>query len=146
MVGAGDDTFFLVNERFELEIILKIIECIKKLDYIVIEGFKFSNYPKISTTEVTDDFTISNVDVFEINDEDVINLVNLVEERTYGLIPGSDCGNCGYDNCLDMARDIIKGKISEDKCKMKKLDEVQLFIGDKMVPLNPFVQDFMKKV
>lgn len=145
VVGAGDDTFFLVNERFELEIILKIIECIKKLDYIVIEGFKFSNYPKISTTEVTDDFTISNVDVFEINDEDVINLVNLVEERTYGLIPGSDCGNCGYDNCLDMARDIIKGKISEDKCKMKKLDEVQLFIGDKMVPLNPFVQDFMKK-
>lgn len=145
VVGSGEDTFFLVNERFELEKILKIISSIKELDYIVIEGFKFSNYPKISTTEFTDDFTISNVNVFEINDDDVTNLVDLVEERTYGLIPGSNCGNCGCENCLDMARAIVKGKISEDKCKMKKLDEVQLFIGDKMIPLNPFVQDFMKK-
>jgi len=145
VVGSGESTFFQINQRFELEKIIKTISSIKELDYIIVEGFKFINYPKISTTDVTDDFTITNVNVFEIKDDDIVSLVDLVEERTYGLISGSNCGNCGYDNCEDMARAIIKGNASEDQCKMKKLNEVQLFIGDKMIPLNPFVQDFLKK-
>lgn len=145
VVGSGESTFIQISAKLELEKILKRMNCIKELDYIIIEGFKFSYYPKISTTEAKDDFTIENVDVFEMGDDDISPLVDLVEERTYGLIPNADCRNCGYENCLEMARDIIKGKISEEKCKMKKLNEVQLFIGDKMIPLNPFVQDILKK-
>ncbi len=145
VVGSGESTFFLINKKLKLEKILKIINFIEELDYLIIEGFKFVNYPKISTTKVKDDYTIKNVDVFQLKEKEIIPLVDLVEERTYGLIPNLDCGNCGYENCLDMTRAIIKGEISQTKCKMKKFDEVQLYVGDKPIPLNPFVQDILKK-
>lgn len=145
IVGSGESTFFIVNEQLPLEKILKIIGNTRELDYVVIEGFKFSIYPKISTTDAKDDFTITNIDVFNITPDEIISLVDLVEKRTYDIIPGADCGECGYEDCLEMAKSIISGDSSEDVCKMRKLREVELYIGDKKIPLNPFVQDFIKK-
>ncbi len=145
VVGSGKSTFFMVNEQLSLENILKNISNITELDYVVIEGFKSSNYPKVSTTEVKDDFTITNVDVFKIKPEDVVSIVDLVEERSYDIIPGADCGECGYKDCIELSKAIIQGKTSADKCKMRKLKEVELYIGNKKIPLNPFVQDFIKK-
>lgn len=146
VVGTGEHTTtFIVNEKMDLEKILKNIKFLMDLDYVVIEGFKFAHYPKVSTTEVKDEYTIENVDVFNFNDKDLGPLVDLVEERTYGLISNADCGNCGYENCMDMAQNIIKGETSEEQCKMKKFNEVELFVQDKNVPLNPFVQDILKK-
>jgi molybdopterin-guanine dinucleotide biosynthesis adapter protein len=145
VVGSGENTFFMIKGGLELEEILKIIVHIKELDYLIIEGFKSSKYPKISTTNAKDDFTIVNVDVFEMSNDDVSSLTDLVEERTYSRISDANCGECGFENCLEMAKTIIKGETSEEECKMKKLREVQLFIGDKMIPLNPFVQDLIKK-
>jgi molybdopterin-guanine dinucleotide biosynthesis protein B len=83
--------------------------------------------------------------VFQTREEDIPPLVDLVEERTYSMIHYGNCGECGYDNCLDMARAIIRGETSEMKCKMKKIMEVELYIGDEPIHLNPFVQDFIKK-
>lgn len=145
VVGSGESTFFTINEQIPLETILKIIGNTRELDYVTIEGFKFSNYPKVSTTDVKDDFTIANVDVFNVKPEDVVSLVDLLEERTYDIIPGADCGECGFENCLEMSKAIIRGDASQDACKMRKLREVELYIGDKKIPLNPFVQDFIKK-
>lgn len=95
VVGSGESTFFLINEAIELDKILKSIKNLEDLDYVIIEGFKHVDYPKISTTGDEDDFTITSVDVFNMDPEDVIPLADLVEERSYGLIPGSDCGECG---------------------------------------------------
>ena len=145
VVGSGENTFFMIKGGMELEKILKIINYIKKVDYLIIEGFKFSKYPKISTTEAKDDFTLANVDVFEMSNNDVSSLTDLVEKRTYNRIYDANCGECGFENCLEMAKAIIRGETSEEVCKMKKLGEVQLSIGDKMIPLNPFVQDLIKK-
>ena len=145
VVGSGENTFFLLKDKLELDKILKIINNMKELDYLIIEGFKFANYPKISTNKIQDDFTITSVDVFQTQEEDIPPLVDLVEERTYSMIPYGNCGECGYDNCLDMARAIIRGETSEMKCKMKKIMEVELYIGDEPIHLNPFVQDFIKK-
>lgn len=145
VVGSGERTFFLLNERMDLDKILKKIKFLHDLDFVIVEGFKFASYPKISTTEKKDDFTIKSVDVFNLKDEDISSLADLVEKRTYGFISDTDCGNCGYNTCLDMAKGIVKGEISEEKCKMKKFDEVKLFIEDKNIPLNPFVQDILKK-
>jgi molybdopterin-guanine dinucleotide biosynthesis protein B len=52
VVGSGESTFFIINEQLPLETILKIMGNTQELDYVVIEGFKFSNYPKISTTPI----------------------------------------------------------------------------------------------
>ncbi len=146
VVGTGDtSTSFIVSEKMGLEKILKNIKTLMDLDYVVIEGFKFSHYPKISTTDAGDEYTIKNVDVFNIKEEDISPLVDLVEKRTYGLIADMNCGECGYENCLDMAQHIVKGEVSEEKCKMKKFNEVELFVQDKNIPLNPFVQNIVKK-
>jgi len=145
VVGSGETTFFMVNEQLSLEKILKLIGNTQELDYVVIEGFKFSNYPKISTIAKKDDFTITNVDVFNVTPDEIVSLVDLVEERTYDVIPGSNCGECGYEDCLDMAKAIIRGETQEKSCKMRKLREVELYIGDVKIPLNPFVQDFIKE-
>lgn len=145
VVGSGKSTFFLFNDEMDLEKILKIIGNVKELDFLIIEGFKSKNYAKISTIDAKDEFTVANVDVFHMEKEDIIPLVDLVEERSYGVIPGSDCGECGFENCLEMAKAIVRGDASESICKMKKLREVELHIGDQKIPLNPFVQDFLKK-
>jgi molybdopterin-guanine dinucleotide biosynthesis protein B len=145
VVGSGESTSFLINEKMDLEKILRKIKCLQELDYVIIEGFKFAHYPKLSTTPVKDEYTIKTVDVFNLKEEDIGPLVDLVEERTYGLISNTNCGECGYPTCNEMAQAIIKGETSEDKCKMKKYDEVELFIQDKNIPLNPFVQDILKK-
>lgn len=145
VVGSGESTFFIVNEQLPLEKILKIIGNTRELDYVVIEGFKFSSYPKISTTDANDDFTITNIDVFNLKPDTIISLVDLVEKRTYDVIPGVNCGECGYKDCVEMAKAIIRGDASEETCKMRKLMDVELYIGDKKIPLNPFVQDFIKK-
>lgn len=145
VVGSGKKTFVVINKEMELEKIIKEITFLNDLDYLIIEGFKFAEYPKISTTETKDEYTITNVDVFNLKPEDLISLVDLVEKRTYGIISNTDCGYCGYPTCRDMARAIVKGETSEEKCKMKKFQEVELFIEDKNIPLNPFVQDILKK-
>lgn len=146
VVGSGESTTFIINEKMDLEKILKNIRYLEELDFVIIEGFKFANYPKISTDPaVKDKYTIENVDVFKLKDEDIISLVDLVEQRTYGFISNTDCGNCGYQSCLEMAQAITKGEISEEDCKMKKINEVELYIQDENIPLNPFVQDILKE-
>lgn len=138
-------TTFIIDGKMDLEEILINIKRLMNLDYVVIEGFKFSHYPKIATTEAKDEYTIKNVDVFSLKKEDIGPLVDLVEERTYDLILNMNCGECGYENCLNMAQHIVKGEVSEEKCKMKKFRKVELLIKDKNIPLNPFVQDIIKK-
>jgi molybdopterin-guanine dinucleotide biosynthesis protein B len=144
VVGSGENTFFLIKGEMELDRIIRMVERITEPDFIIIEGLKHSNYSKISTTEAKDEFTITNVNVFELEDEEIGPLVDLLEKRSYGIIPYADCGACEYENCLEMARAIVRGEASEEDCKMRKLMEVELFIGKERVPLNPFVQDFIK--
>lgn len=145
VVGSGERTFIIINEKMELEKIINKITFLKDLDYLIIEGFKFAKYPKISTTTTKDEYTITNVDVFNLKPDEITSLVDMVEKRTYGLISNTNCGYCGYESCQDMAQAIVKGETSEEICKMKKFQEVELFIEDKNIPLNPFVQDILKK-
>lgn len=144
VVGSGANTFFLLKGEMDLEKIINMVEKIKDPDYIVIEGLKHSNYSKISTTNEKDNFTITSVNVFEMEKGDIVPLVDLIEERSYGIIPYADCGECGFENCQEMAEALVKGEAAEATCKMRKITEAKLFIGDQRVPLNPFVQDFIK--
>lgn len=145
VIGAGERTFITINEETSLEKIIKYIKFMKNLDFLIIEGFKSEKYAKISTTPVKDEYTITSVDVFNLNPDKIPSLVDLAEKRTYGLISNTNCGYCGYETCQGLAKAIVKGEASEDQCKMKKFYEVELFIEDKNIPLNPFVQDILKK-
>lgn len=144
VVAAGDDTFFMFKESLELNNILEIIEKIKKVDFIVIEGFKNSNFAKISVTDFEDEFTLKKVDPFQINQEELESLVDLIEDRSFGTFSQMNCGECGYEGCFDMAQAVVRGEADEKDCFMKKVKNVELKMGGIEIPMNPFVQKFVK--
>lgn len=145
VVGAGsDETFFILNRDMGLETIINCVECLNKLDYLVLEGYKLANYAKISTSPLDDPFVLAQVDVSTLNKESVENLTDLIEERSFGKLANIDCGECGYENCRQMALAIINGKTKESNCVMKKSSDVKIKIDGNPIPMNPFVNKFMR--
>lgn len=144
VVGSADETFFTLNERLELYEILNMIECMKKLDFLVIEGFKYSNYAKISVTDFKDEFTIKQVNALEINEDELKSLVDLIEERSYSKLPELNCKECGFERCKDFAKAVAKGEITEKACTMKKEKSMELKVDGVSIPMNPFVQTFVR--
>jgi molybdopterin-guanine dinucleotide biosynthesis protein B len=144
VIGSADETFFLINQKLDIENLLTRTECLLNLDYMVIEGLKYSNYAKISVSSFEDEFTIAKVNAKEITDEGLKELVDLIEKRAYGMLPYMDCKDCGFENCKDMAKAAAMGKVSEQVCVMKKMKDIELKVDGKPVPLNPFVQAFVQ--
>lgn len=143
IVGVGATTFFNVKQDMDLDRLLFLIEIIDNVDFVVIEGFKNYNYPKIATShDVVDEYTIKEVNSFEITPEEIEKLIDLIEEKGYGIVPTLYNDNCGYNNGDEIAKKIINGDIN-----IPELDsvDVTLSIDGKVIGLNSFVSDFMKK-
>ena len=99
VVGIGGRTYFNINERFDLERILFLIKLIENPDFVVIEGFKAYPYAKIATCEeVKDEYTIKVVNSFEITDDELLELVDLVEERSYDILETLFVNECGKES------------------------------------------------
>ena len=144
VIGSGNETFFLIDQRLDIENLLTRSECLINLDFMVIEGFKFSNYAKISVSDFEDEFTITKVDPKEIEGSSLNELVDLIEKRAYSILPNMNCKDCGFDSCKDMARAAAKGEVTDQVCLMKKMKEIELKVDGKPVPMNPFVQTFIQ--
>jgi molybdopterin-guanine dinucleotide biosynthesis protein B len=142
--GVGEETVFIVDEALELDDIIRKMECLRDLDFLVLEGFKKSPYPKIATSELPGPLVLARVEVDKVDEEELKGLADLVETRTFGLLANMDCQECGYGSCQEMSEAVVQGETSEDVCVMKKLDNVMLSIDGNKVPLNPFVQKFVK--
>lgn len=144
VIGSADESVFLINQKFDIENLLTRSECLLNLDYAVIEGFKYSNYAKISVSDFEDEFTIAKVDAKEIDDKSLKKLVDLVEERAYGMLPYMNCKDCGFESCKDLAKSVAKGEANEQVCVMKKMKNIELKVDGKPVPMNPFVQTIVQ--
>jgi len=144
VIGSADETFFLINQKLDIENLLTRSECLLNLDYMVIEGLKYSNYAKISVSDFEDEFTIAKINAKEIDDKGLKELVDLIEERAYGILPYMDCKDCGFESCKDMAKAVAEGKTTEQICVMKKMKDIELKVDGKPVPMNPFVQTFVQ--
>ncbi len=145
VVGAGgEETFFIVNKDMNLEKIINSVEQLNELDFLVLEGYKPANYAKISTSPLDDPFSLAQVDVRELDEESIGKLADLVEERSFGKLPNMNCGDCGYENCHEMALAMVKGEAKEDLCVMKQMEDVILKVNGNRVPLNPFVNKFIE--
>lgn len=143
VVGIGSTTFFNVKQEMELERILFLIKIMDDVDFVVIEGFKGCDYPKIATSpNLVDEYTIKEVNSFTITPEEIEDLTDLIEEKGYEIVNTLYDNGCGYNNGAEIAKDIIKGKIS-----IADLDsiDVTLSVDGKVVGLNEFVSDFMKQ-
>lgn len=143
VVGIGSTTFFNVRREMDLNRLLFLIKHMDDLDFVVIEGFKKYNYPKIITSpDVRDDYTIKEVDSFAIDAKGVEELADLIEERGHDIVDTLFANNCGFNNGEAIAAEIREGNL-----KVDNLDNVQsyLSIDDNVVGLNRFVSDYLKQ-
>jgi molybdopterin-guanine dinucleotide biosynthesis protein B len=146
VVGAGEETFLNIAEEMELDRIFNLMKYVKELDFVVFEGFKHSKYAKVSTSNYKDDFTIKNVDVRDLNDDDIELIVDMIEERSYGIYQSLDCKKCGFESCNAFQMAKVGGVAGKDiKCETEA-DDVVLKVEGFAIPMNPFVKSFVKNV
>ena len=143
VVGVGSTTFFNARKEMDLNRILFLIKHMDEFDFVIIEGYKSYNYPKIITSpNVRDEYTIKEVDSFTIDDEGISELADLIEERGHDIVDTLFANNCGFNDGEAIAAEIRKGNL-----KVEDIDEVHsyLSIDGKVVGLNHFVSDYLKQ-
>ena len=144
VIGIGGRTYFNINQRMELERLLFLIKLIDNPDFVVIEGFKSYPYAKVATCpEVEDEYTIKVVNSFEITDEEVLELVDLVEERAYDILDTLFVDECGYNDASIIGQAFAQGKLDYNPDTQA---EVNLAIDGINIGLNKFVSDYLKQV
>ncbi|WP_297981824.1 molybdopterin-guanine dinucleotide biosynthesis protein B [uncultured Methanobrevibacter sp.] len=144
VVGIGGRTYFNINQRMDLERLLFLIKLIDNPDFVVIEGFKSYHYAKIATCpEVEDEYTIKTVNSFEITDDEILDLVDLVEERSFDIIDTLFVDECGYNDAKLIAQAFASGKLDYNP---ETQAEVSLAIDGVNIGLNKFVSDYIKQV
>lgn len=88
-----------------------------------------------------------------INSKKTQELVDIVEKRIKPLIeigrtlrklPGLDCGDCDYKNCLELAEAIAERKATLKNCFALRGKGVTVQVDGKKVPMNQFVQDIVR--
>lgn len=142
VVGVGSTTFFNARKEHDLNRILYLLKHFDDFDFIVIEGYKSYNYPKIITSpDVRDKYTIKEVDSFTIDEKGVSELADLIEKRGHDIVDTLFANNCRYNDGAKIASDIRKGNLTVDE-----LDKTHsyLSIDGKVVGLNRFVSNYLK--
>lgn len=142
-VGIGNRTFFNIAEDLSLERVLFLIQLISSPDFIVIEGFKNYDYPKISTSpDLNDEFTLEIVNALNISDTEIKSLVDKIEKNTYDILDTVYASEYGLNDPNSIAKAIINNKITYEDTNHDK--KVYLTINEKIIGLNYFVDDFIK--
>ena len=143
VVGVGSTTFFNSRSEMDLNRILYLIKHMGDFDFVIIEGFKKYNYPKIITSpDVRDEYTIAEIDSFTITPEGVSELADLIEKRGHDIVDTLFANNCGFNNGETIASEIRNGNLS-----VEDLDKTHsyLSIDGKVVGLNRFVSKYLKE-
>ena len=143
VVGVGSTTFFNSRTEMDLNRILFLIKHMDNFDFVVIEGYKSYNYPKIITSpNVRDKYTICEVDSFTIDENGVSELADLIEQRGHDIVDTLFANNCGYND-----GEVIASKIRTGDLTVDELDKTHsyLSIDGKVVGLNRFVSDYLKQ-
>ncbi|SFL27460.1 molybdopterin-guanine dinucleotide biosynthesis protein B [Methanobrevibacter olleyae] len=144
VVGVGGRTYFNINERLDLERILFLIKLIENPDFVVIEGFKSYPYAKIATCEeAEDEYTISTVNSFEITDDELLDLVDLIEKRSYDILETLFVDECGYNDAKIIGQAFANGKLDYNP---ETQAELNLAIDGINIGLNKFVSNYIKQV
>jgi molybdopterin-guanine dinucleotide biosynthesis protein B len=143
VVGVGSTTFFNARQEMDLNRILFLIKHMDNFDFVIIEGYKSYNYPKIITSpDVRDEYTINEVDSFTIDENGISELADLIEERGHDIVDTLFANNCGFNDGEAIAAEIRQGNLTVDD-----LDKTHsyLSIDDHVVGLNRFVSDYLKQ-
>ena len=153
VAGIGKETFLKIDETIKLDEVLRFIKEFKSPDFVILEGFKESPYIKIATADYTnsDETIVKVVDVRKISDDtkendNIHELVDLIEERSYGLLQKLNCKKCSYDTCEEFRYAKIKGIAGKKIQCLTDVDTAVLKVNGEIIPMNPFVKNLVKNI
>ncbi|MFQ5867732.1 MAG: (Fe-S)-binding protein, partial [bacterium] len=122
------------------------------VDFIIVEGFKEKkSFPKIiclrekgKEKKLSDGLEIALVGKGNFDpDRDISTIADLVVEKAFKL-PNLDCGDCGFNSCYELAREILKDKRKVSDCTHLGRD-IEVQVAGEPMELNPFVSDILRK-
>ncbi len=172
-VSKNEVTYILPQEReVPLEEVLFEVSALELPDYILVEGFKKKDLPRIVTAssaqeaqDMVDENTIclsgiiagetDSIDGIDVpiidatkNPDAIIDILETPKkkvERILDHLPGLDCGDCGKESCRAMAEAIVGGRDDISNCVVLSAGEaVSVTVSGKEVPMGDFVQNFIR--
>ncbi|MCL2687027.1 MAG: molybdopterin-guanine dinucleotide biosynthesis protein B [Methanobrevibacter sp.] len=164
VAGVGKETFFKLNKEMELEDMLKFMKELETLDFVILEGFKESPYIKIATADYdnSDDTILKVVDVRKISGEtseidsknlddcdtsdSIKEIIELIEDRSYGILQKLNCKKCGYNTCDEFRIAKIKGEIGRETQCFADINDAVLKVDGELIPMNPFVTMLVRNI
>ena len=155
-----NETDILFQESLPIDQIIRFYD----YDYLVLEGVRDANVPKIITAHTTQEVderiddsvfllsgrlgnTMSEYRGLEVINaiEHVEKMVDIIEEKVCEQLPHFPekcCGECGM-SCEQLLHAILKGEKQRSDCPLGK-HHVNLTIDGKEIPMVPFVEKVLE--
>jgi len=153
------ESIIYFKNKNNLEEVLKFLDA----EIILVEGFKNEKtFPKIiclrkesEKDELVDGLQLctscilsSNKDTkftdFNIlNELDIKKIADIVIEKSFKL-PNLNCGDCGFNDCYGLAREIVKGNKNSSDCPSLN-PSVIVTISGRKISMNPFIAKIVTK-
>jgi molybdopterin-guanine dinucleotide biosynthesis protein B len=160
-----DRSFVLITSENSLDRALDMVAPFS--DIVILEGFREEQYPRIIAAETadqvfdlfTENLVIAVVGMITENDaekervraaypdvpmvskaEELANLVlSRFVDEVVNRLEKKTCAACGYPNCDEYARALIRGEASLNACPQNAAQTV-LYVNGEKIEINPFVQ------
>ena len=152
-INSQESVLFLKNKNSTNDMI-KYLEA----DIVLIEGFKREKtYPKIvclrkksEKAELIDGLQLCTAGLFPkndsenifdyciLNDNDIKNMAKIVIEKSFKL-PDLNCGACGFQNCYELAKEIVQGNKVVGDCSSLE-SQVVAKAGGKPISINELME------
>jgi len=157
-----EESAIFFHRPLELNEALRLLE---PLDLVLLEGFKeLDRVPRIIvarsmeeaerlrngleiavTGEVAQSVT-GGLEVPVLDTTAFEALADLVEEKAMPLLPGLNCGKCGYSSCKELARMMLRGEAKAMRCVNLLSEETQVLVDGARLSINPFVGRVIRNV
>jgi len=138
VLATALETDFIVKDVLELPTIIELMQSIKDVEVIVIEGYKEL---ELETKDNMKRLTPDEVDVEKLVDE-IKHIVKI--EHAQEELPGLDCGKCGNEHCSDFAREIIEKDRDPNDCHAKNEENITVLINGKPIFMGNFATKITK--
>ncbi|MCW4010332.1 MAG: molybdopterin-guanine dinucleotide biosynthesis protein B [Candidatus Bathyarchaeota archaeon] len=164
-----EETVVFIKRRLGIQ---ETLDYLHGMDFVLLEGFEAEKtLPKIIAAKTADEATafadglaiaVSGI-IADSPEEtskasqlqipllsgirDAAKLADLVEQKAFEKLPAlPHCGECGYPNCYEMAKAMVRGDAKAEGCVLPRKEAFVLEVNGVRIPLKEFPQRFLQNV